>query len=380
MTPTWTFTPSPTWTPTETESPTKTITATSTQTITARPTESSTPTVTRASQPPANPRFGVSISSIDDPGPDSVAHALEMTGAAAWVTYAGGIPRDWGPDGRAQLIRVGAKAEDASGDLAIQAAARVRPGSYWIIGNEPNVPGQDFSGAYRTSTGRLDYANLNANATNYAASFRRYRDLILAEDPTAHLVFGNVLNVDATCVSCGGFWSGRAFLDAAARAYVTLYGEQLPPGTIWGIHPYTIDWTNLPMVNAGQNAREIEALRSFVDGVPGQRGAPIWITEYGVIWGYETRCEINGLMASCPGFVFPDATIDAFVSETTDWLNTSAIRLNIERWFIFANHGWPEPFAASYAGISLLDGPSSSARLTRFGETYRAKAIAGLSP
>ena len=274
------------------------------------------------------------------------------------------------------LVRTGANRKPPSFDAVIDAVARGRPGAYWLIGNEPNVPGQDYDGVYLTN-GVRDFASLRGSATRYVQAFRHYRSLIRAADPTAHIVFGNFLNFDATCQACGGFFSAHEYLNEVQLAFQRDWGEEIPSDVIWGIHVYLIDWLNLPMIDSGMVPREIGLLRAYIDTMESRRGASIWLTEFGVIWGYPSRCEVDFKMTSCPDAPFAEQETDNYLVTTLDWLSANATALGIDRWYLFSNYALPEPFASVYGGISLLDGPGPAAQLTRFGRTFLEYAQRG---
>ncbi len=360
----------PTETSQEAASPTSTVqiapsTSTPSAMATATVTSTPPPTATANNQMMPNARFGFNIGSISDDA--AIVNAMAQTGAGSWMRY--DDVRATGPGGRVYLIRTGANRQPASFDSVIDGVARGRPGAYWLIGNEPNVPGQDFDGRYLTN-GNRDYASLRASATRYAEALRHYRTLIQSADPTARIVFGNFLNFDATCEACGGFFSTREYLNEVQLAFQREWGEEIPADLSWGIHIYLIDWLHLPMIDSIMVPREIALLRAYIDTVASRRGAPIWLTEFGVIWGYPNRCEVDQLMANCPDSPFAEQAADTYLSATLDWLGNNAQLMGIDRWFFFANYALPEPFASVYGGMSLLDGSGPAAQLTRFGRTF----------
>jgi hypothetical protein len=257
------------------------------------------------------------------------------------------------------MLNTGVYALPSSQDAAIQSVARARPGSYWIIGSEPNVPGQAFDSS----------KSVAENAAEYATTFRRYRALVLAADSSARFVVGNTLNLDANCGGCGGYPAGRGFLDA----FVAAYGEPIPADTLWGMHAYRIDWSQLPMVDTSEPKRELAAFRSWVDGQPGQAGKAIWLTEFGVVWGYPSLCLQDGKVSNC-GASFSTDAVDSYLAGLTDWLTSNGPSLKVERWFVFSSYAQPEAYASVAAGIALMDGSSASAQLTRFGQSYAARA------
>src|SRR5688500_4159226 len=135
--------------------------------------------------------------------------------------------------------------------------AQANPGGTYIVGNEPNVPGQDdFSPA------------------SYADFLFAITTAIRGADPSAKLVGPNVLNWDTTCTICGGFTSGRSWSEAFVTSYQTRYGPL--PLNAWGMHTYSLDWEHLPLINAAADQAQITAARAWLNG----RGLslPIWVT------------------------------------------------------------------------------------------------------
>lgn len=308
---------------------------------------------------PGDPRFGVAIGVSS--GDDSVDNVLRRTRAGSWYYFSAGAN---GPEGRVQLIATGPRLPTTS-DAAMQDVARARPGSWWIFGNEPNVPNQDL---------RAD-GNVAATAADYAAAYRRYRALLLAADPTARFVIGNTLNLDAECIGCLSQPSGRSFLDAFASSYRQQFGEE-PPADAWGMHAYRVNWEQLPMTDAAAPQREIVAFRAWVDAQPGQRGRPIWVTELGVIWGYPRFCFEGDLVTSC-GSAFAFDAVDGWLDTMLGWLRANSQALGVERWFQFTSYFERETYSTVFGGVRLMDGPSAAARLTRFGATFERHAQGG---
>jgi hypothetical protein len=127
------------------------------------------------------------------------------------------------------------------------------------------------------------------------------------------------------------------------------------------------------MTNTDEPIRELKAFRDYVDGLPGQRGKPIWLTEFGVVWGYPTLCAEGEKFSSC-GAPLAVEEMARFLDTLFGWLRTDGRTLGIERWFLFTNFPPPEPFAAEPGGIALLDGSSAEAGLTRFGRVFAGQA------
>lgn len=339
--------------------------------------------VERATAEYRDPRFGIAIISGDA---TAIDHALTQARSGSWYSYGAGAPSTYGPPGKVHLLRVGPNTLSTSADESLRDVARAQPGSYWIVGNEPNVPGQDWvTGDLYPTAGR-----------NHAIAYKRYRDVILGVDPTAKFVVGNMLNHATTCTGCSGIARGDTYLEALRAAYQSLYGTELPVD-VWGLHLYVIDWDHPPMTDTAELIQNAEAFRAYVDSLPGGTGKPIWITEMGVIWGYQDYCwlgdhvtpdcrssttatatprVVTARYAGQPSIEFPLASdaIDAYLATMMDWLLARSVSHRFERWFVYTNYGQPEPYTGVYAGVSLMDGSTANAGLTRFGRTYQSRA------
>lgn len=287
----------------------------------------------------------------------SVQNVLARTGAHSYLDYSADL--EGAPPGTEKVAVVRPANEPSAAEL--QARAARHRGAAWVIGNEPNTGLQD---------------NLSPRA--YAAFFDRAVTAIRTGDPAARIVAPNTLNFDFRCRGCAGNdLTGREWIDGFRAAYRDLRGRE-PPVDIWGIHAYEIDWIDPPMTDASVMQTQLEGLRAYLDAIPEQRGRPIWLTEFAIIWGYddwrvETGAEGEVLVA--PAGRFRSDLIEAFLGEALDWLETRGRQLGVERWFIFADHGVPDPIFTEFAGISLLEAPDARSDLTRLGRVFRRRAL-----
>lgn len=231
------------------------------------------------------------------------------------------------------------------------------PGSYWLIGNEPNVPDMTYGG--------VD-PDIYAGALNY------YANVIKAADPTAKLVGPNVLNWSFVCDGCSGYPQGQAWTEAMRSTYLDRYGAQ-PPLDVWSLHTYELDWNHFPNGNAQRDIDQITGFRTWLDATPELAGAEIWVTEMGIHWGYQ-GLEWKGDVAYPLGS-FDYAHVEAYMQQLFGWLNDNAGALNVQKWFlfpIFSDH--PEPYQSKWTGITLMDGPEADAPINRLGRLYQQLA------
>ena len=153
-------------------------------------------------------------------------------------------------------------------------------GTVWYVGGEANVPTQG-----------------NTTGAEYAAYFRDAAATIRAVDPTARIMAASVLNFVDTCGGCAGYTPGKDWVEEFRTTHLTLFGEE-PAVDIWALDSYLLDWNNLPMIDPAFLPRQVTALREYLDAVPGQAGKPSWVTEFGVVWAYESLrwVEIDGVV------------------------------------------------------------------------------------
>ncbi len=93
--------------------------------------------------------------------------------------------------------------------LAIQA----NPGSYWMVGNEPDVRWQD-----------------NVTPQRYAEIYHEVYSFIKERDPEAKVVIGGVTQPTPL---------RRAYLDIVLDTYEETYGQEMPVD-VWNVHAFTL--------------------------------------------------------------------------------------------------------------------------------------------
>ena len=288
---------------------------------------------------------------------DSVHNVLARTGARSYLDYSASL--DDSPPGTEKVAVVRPANEPSLAELGARAARH--PGAAWAIGNEPNTGLQD---------------NLTPKA--YAAFFDRVVTAIRAGDPSARIVAPNTLNFDFRCRGCAGDdLTGREWIDGFRAAYRDLRGTE-PPIDIWGIHAYEIDWIDPPMTDVSVLEAQLEGLRTYLDAIPAHRDRPIWLTEFAIIWGYDdwrVEAEPDGEFLVAPAGRFRSDLLEQFLAEALDWLETRGQELGVERWFVFADHGIPDPIFTTFAGISLLESPDVRSDLSRLGRIFRRRAM-----
>ncbi len=351
--------------------PTPRLTASPTPAIQNSPTSSgSTPSIgVNTSIPPAggasgavDERYGLIVTGLEKEANKtaSLNRALELSQARWWYQYTPDRPTGIKADARQiYMLRTwhgGVNSADFKLWMQfVQQTGRFQKPTYWLIGNEPNTPGQD-----------------DTTPEVYAEALHEANRVIRAADPQATIIGPNTLNFDDTCQVCPGFTAGRVWLDQLRKVYQSRYGTELPFDA-WTIHTYSLDWGHLPLINQAQDIRQLVSFRVYLDSTAATRGKPIWLTEFGVVWGYDglewQKTEAGTYTAVTRGTYRQDL-LEKYLTGTLDWLGNNAARLKIDRWFLFASYGEPEGFSDIFGGISLFDNSTPGANLSAFGRIY----------
>ena len=306
---------------------------------------------------------GTSGSSIDP--------TVNTLNAGSWFQF-GSAPGADASARKVELVRLGAgRPKFLPSQLA--AAAQANPGRSWIIGNEPNVSGQD-----RLPNGSADMALL-------VDEFESYRAAIKGADPTARIVAGNVLNFDlgapSTC-GCGGYDRGVDWVTGFRDLYRQRYGhEPLDPARdAWGMHAYPLNWNGNPtvadsMTDYAKAIDQIQKFRLLLNDLYGTNVMPLWVTELGVIWRYEWLAEDP----SNPDRIIPTGAdrqdlAQTFLTQMLSWLRANSTALKIERWYIYGSNPAPEPYTDRFTGIFLM---SSGAR-SPMGDIFHQSTLAAI--
>jgi len=188
-------------------------------------------------------------------------------------------------------------------EAALVAAAAANPGSFWIIGNEPDVRWQG-----------------NTTPERYAELYHQLYHLLKEADPTCHVVIGGVSQPTPLRLS---------YLERMLSVYEARYGEPMPVD-VWNVHGFILreerdSWgVDIP---SGMTADtgvlyeiddhdDLSILRSHIWAFRrwmadhGQRDKPLVVSEYGI------------LMPSDYGF--PPAAVRAFLEGSFDLFLTAS--------------------------------------------------------
>ncbi len=310
--------------------------------------------------------FGLIVTGLEkEPDkPASLKRVLDLSQARWWYQY---VPQATLPspitagEPTHQIYLLRSSSDGLKGEnyqrwaKFIQATGHFDQPTYWLIGNEPNVPGQD-----------------NTTPETFAEMLYEANRLIRSADPQATLIGPNILNWDYTCQGCPGYTSGLSWVQKLRQVYNTRYGTGLPFDA-WSLHTYNLDWQRLPLINQAQDAHQIEAFRQYLDQSTDSRHKPIWLTEFGVIWGYDSlewHKDTTGNWQALPKGRLRTDLMESYLASSLDWLEQHSTTLGLGHWFLYTSYGEPEAFSQSFSGISLFDSSSPSAKLTNFGNIY----------
>jgi hypothetical protein len=235
-----------------------------------------------------------------------------------------------------------------------------QPGSFWIIGNEPDVPWQD-----------------NVTPQRYAELYHELYHFIKGRDPSALLVIGGVTQPSPLRL---------AYLDAILDHYQRLYGRKMPVD-VWNVHAFVLreerdSWgVGIPpgMSDDLATVYEIEDhddMAIFQENLlnfrawmaeRGYRNRPLVVTEYGILlpndYGFPPEAIAQFMTASFDFFL---TAVDDDIGYPPD--NNQLVQW----WFWFSLYDYPD-----YPTSNLYDRPSG--QLTFLGQAYRDYVNAKLS-
>ena len=221
---------------------------------------------------------------------------------------------------RVRIVRPGFSEE------RLAASLRRNPGSWWLVGNEPNDPYQD-----------------DLSPGSYAAFYHRFVRIARRADPSCRIAPAGIANAD---------WR---WAEAFCSSYQGQYGRHPRPDA-WNIHNYILE-PDRHQMDLGEFQRRIRAFRDWMERV-GEGHKPLLLTEFGAPYG-------TGRFGRPPEDA---ADIIEFIGAAVDWLDSTDY---VQCWAWFAN---------STSGQFNGDLYDDEGWLTRFGEAYFRATRNGLLP
>lgn len=233
----------------------------------------------------------------------------------------------------------------------ISATARQRPGSLWLIGNEPDVPEQD-----------------NVTPVQYATSYHTLYTALKAADPSAQVAIGGVAQPTPLRL---------VYLDRILSTYQGLYGKEMPVD-VWNVHAFILreergSWgVGIPRgldVDQGQlyevaDHANLEIFRGQIIAFRrwmaqrGFQGKPLIVTEYGILMPADYGFPLE-LVSQ-----FMAASFDFFLSATDPQLGDPADGYRLVQAFC-----WYSAADKMFPTSNLFDPESGT--ITPLGEAYK---------
>ena len=238
----------------------------------------------------------------------------------------------------------------------IEAYARARPGTLWLIGNETDAPAQDC-----------------VTPQSYAQLYHDLHGIIKGADPTAKVAIGGV--VQATPLRL-------QYLDMILQEYQDQWGEMIPVD-VWNVHGFILqekknDWgCQIPCGIEGVSQGMLytvddhdnmtifkEQIRRFRIWMKdhGERNKPLIVSEYGILMPQSLGFDEPRVEA------FMLATFDYFLNTKVSWLGYPADENRlVQAW---AWYSLDDDHFEGYDSWSHLVNPNTK-QLTALGRAYR---------
>lgn len=260
----------------------------------------------RANNPPsAHPPVGMGIVALGSASDDSI-----MQTNTSWY-YRYGFTGS--ASVRAQRVYLVPLDYD---ERALARTLTDHPGSWWMVGNEPNDPHQD---------------NLSPGA--YAAFYHRFSKLAQRVDPTCRIMPAGIANAD---------WG---WAHDFRESYRHQYGYY-PRVDAWNVHNYILEPEHDPW-ELGEFQRRLLVFRDWMERV-GEGAKPLVLSEFGV------------LFHSLPGgMAVTSEHIISFMQDSVRWMAANGV---VNGWAWFATYG-----GGQFNG-ELTDAQGT---LTPYGRAYR---------
>ena len=121
---------------------------------------------------------------------------------------------------------------------------------------------------------------------------------------------------------------------------------------------------------------QVDALRTYLDSIPGQAGKPIWINELSLHWGLD---EMHWGVTGCgstpqPSGQYRGDKMLEYMERMFDYFEQNSVAKNIEKWFFFITYyDVAQCNHEAYAGISLYTSGSTGASRSAMGDYFRQR-------
>jgi hypothetical protein len=238
------------------------------------------------------------------------------------------------------------------GAAAIRAAAEANPGSFWIIGNEPDVRWQD-----------------NVTPETYAARYHALYQLLKAVDPSCRVVIGGVAQPTPLRM---------AYLERILAAYQARYGAPMPVD-VWNVHGFILreergSWgVDIPpgleaergILYEIDDHDDLDILRDQLLAFRrwmaehGQREKPLVVSEYGILMPSDYGFDSERVRA------FLEGSFELFSSASDPEVGYPPDGGRLVQWWCWYSLAAPEDY---YPTGNLVD--PATGELTVLGEAF----------
>jgi hypothetical protein len=166
--------------------------------------------------------------------------------------------------------------------------------------------------------------------------------------------------------------SGQDWMDDFIAEYESTYGEPVP-FDIWTMNSFPLDWFSIPTVQSDLVIGQIRSLSNYMLSKPAYASKPIWITEFGLHWGWDDWSwpdECNGLTK--PSGSYQTEAVKQYLREVFTWIDDNASARNIEKVFLLSTYiDISACNSSQYAGLKLFNDDTAGSGLTEIGTFYR---------
>ena len=254
-----------------------------------------------------------------------------------------------------QMVRVSEEGYRPPAD-AIRRAAAANPGSFWLIGNEPDVRWQD-----------------NTTPERYAELYHELYHLLKDADPTARVVIGGVSQPTPLRL---------AYLERVLDTYSQRYGQPMPVD-VWNVHGFILreerdSWgVDIPPgmdVDTGMLyeiddhddleifGRQILEFRRWM-ARHGQREKPLVVSEYGILMPADYGFGPDEVRA------FLEGSFDFFLTTTDGEVGYPRDGNRLVQWWCWYSLAAPDDY---YPTGNLFD--PATREMTPLGEAFAGYA------
>jgi hypothetical protein len=145
-----------------------------------------------------------------------------------------------------------------------------------------------------------------------------------------------------------------------------------------------LNWSNVPQVDWFTVVQQIQGMRDYLDSELFLFQSPIWVTQFGSLWGYDAwEVGQNGGLQPPPNLDriadYQWEAMSGFMDSILHWLLINGESLRIEKWFMYRDYVdlTASPLDSdSLASPFLFDSPEVAAGLTPVGVAYRDRIVA----